>query len=118
MHKIRHNLSIVRKRQLRTRKKLFGTAVKPRICVFRSNKHLVVQAIDDASGQTIAGSSDMKFEKLKKTKLQKAQDVAIKLSELLKKSKIASAIFDRGAYKYHGRVKAVAESLRSNGIKI
>lgn len=120
MHKVNHNQSLFIKRQLRTRKKLFGTAIKPRICVHRSNQHLRVQAIDDALGKTLAASSDVgKSAKAEgKTKTERAQLVASELATQLKTKNITSAVFDRGAYRYHGRVKAVADSLRESGMNI
>ncbi len=120
MHKVNHNQSLFTKRQLRTRKKLFGTAAKPRITVYRSNQHLSVQAIDDAAGMTLAASNDVaKAAKTKgKTKIERAQWVASELAAQLKSKKIESAVFDRGAYRYHGRVKAVADSLRESGMNI
>ena len=120
MYKINHNLSKIQKRELRTRKKLFGVADQPRVCVHRTNKHIYVQIIDDNAGQTLLTGSDHNLEKGKKsvTKTQKAQMVAIDLSSKLKTLKISKAVFDRGGYRYHGRVKAVAETLRENGINI
>lgn len=120
MHKIKHNLTLTDRRKKRTRKKLFGLVTKPRVSVFRSNQHIFAQAIDDSSGKTLAFVSDLQLAKgnAKQTKTDKAKLVAVKLASVLKDKKIVAAIFDRGAYRYHGRVKAIAESLRENGIKI
>lgn len=120
MYKINHNLSKIQKREFRTRKKLFGVVDQPRVCVHRTNQHIYVQIIDDDAGKTLATSSDYDLRKVKNpvTKTQKAQLVAADLSLKLKALKISKAVFDRGGYRYHGRVKAVAETLRENGINI
>lgn len=120
MHKIGHNLTLKQIRKKRNSGKLRGVATKPRISVFRSNKHLLIQAVDDEAKKTLAAASDLKVNETaeKTTKTQKAQLAAVALAEILKSKQIKAAIFDRGAYRYHGRVKAVAESLRESGIKI
>lgn len=102
-------------RKLRVRKSLNGTADRPRVTVFRSNKHIQAQAVDDLTHKTIAGMTDSAIKK--GTKTEKAQELGKKFVEILKKNKIETIIFDRGPYKYHGRVKAFAESLREAGIK-
>lgn len=109
------------KRTMAVRSKLHGTANKPRLNVFRSNQHIYVQAIDDDKGETLAAASDAgedAAEKYKGTKLEKAQQVAQDFAKKLKKKKIKQLVFDRGPYKYHGRVKQIAETLREQGIKI
>lgn len=103
------------KRKLRNRKALFGTAQRPRVTVSRSNKHLQAQAVDDLSKKTIVGISDLIIEKGNKT--EKASELGKKFVDALKKNNIETIIFDRGAYKYHGRIKAFAESIREAGIK-
>ena len=104
------------RRRIRTRSKMQGTALKPRVSVFRSLLHIYAQAINDDAKVTIAAVSDAE---LKKT--AKKQDLAEQAGELLGKKlqdkKISQIIFDRGAYKYHGRVKMLAEGLRKSGIK-
>jgi large subunit ribosomal protein L18 len=105
------------RRKKSIRKKISGTDVKPRISVFRSNNHIYVQAIDDISAKTLAAGSDKDI----KDK-GKPVEVAEKLGELigskLKESKIESAVFDRSGYKYHGKVKAIAEGIRKSGLKV
>jgi large subunit ribosomal protein L18 len=103
------------KRKLRNRKALYGTADRPRVSVSRSNKHLQAQAIDDLGKRTIIGISDITVEKGNKT--EKAKELGKRFVDVLKKNNIETIIFDRGAYKYHGRVKAFAESIREAGIK-
>ncbi|MBD3279091.1 MAG: 50S ribosomal protein L18 [Candidatus Pacebacteria bacterium] len=119
MANIKHNLTLAAKRKRRVRGKLHGTALRPRLTVFRSNKHIYLQVIDDDQGQTLASATDAgKANQHQGTKTVKAQQVAQDLAKQLQKKKIKQLIFDRGAYRYHGRIKAVAETLREKGIKI
>ena len=105
------------KRTMSVRSKITGTAERPRLNVFRSNQHIYAQAIDDKKGETLAAASDL-GKSYKGTKTEKAEKVAKDLAKQLKKKKIKKLVFDRGPYQYHGRVKAVAEVLREEGIKI
>lgn len=102
----------------RVRGKMNGTAAKPRINVYRSNAHISIQAIDDVAGTTLAAAHDLRSKTIKGTKIERAQQVAASLAEQLKKLKVTTLQFDRGYYKYHGRVKAVAETLREQGLKV
>lgn len=104
------------RRQHRTRAKMTGTAAKPRVSVFRSISHIYAQAIDDVSGRTILAVAEQEL-KSKGNKTEKALAVGIALGKKLSDHKINTIIFDRGAYKYHGRVKALAEGIRQSGIK-
>ena len=109
------------KRKLRNRKKLKDVSTnKFRITVFKSLKNISAQIIDDKESKTLVSASSTEKE-LKKTKSKK-MDLSNILGELLakraKEKKISSVYFDRGGYKYHGRIKALAESLRKNGLKI
>ena len=107
------------KRQKRIRTKIVGTSARPRLTVFRSNQHISLQVIDDQAGKTLASASDLvKGQKAKVTKTASAVAVSKVLLGLLAKKKITSLVFDRSYYKYHGRVKAVAETLREGGIKL
>ena len=118
---IAKQLSRARKRR-RIRKKINGTADRPRLLVFRSSKNIYAQLVDDSLGKTIAGVSTLNPE-LKdsvakaKTKTEAAKLVGKSIAEKAKSNKIESVIFDRGSYLYHGRVKAVAEAARENGLK-
>lgn len=108
-------------RKTRIRKKLFGTADNPRVCVFRSNKFLYVQAIDDIEGKTLVSASSIEKDFTKeKSKAKKNLKIAEKLGELiserLKEKGIAKVVFDRGGFLYHGKIKAVAESIRKSGL--
>ena len=105
------------KRKIRIRKKIFGTASKPRLAVFKSNKNIYVQAIDDLTQQTIATastlSSNLKNEKLT---VETSKKVGEQLGDALTKIGIKEAVFDRGGYIYHGRVGAVAEGISETGL--
>lgn len=106
------------KRKIRIRKKIFGTASKPRLAVFKSNKNIYVQAIDDLAQTTIATASTLSID-LKDAKLtvETSKKVGEQLGEALNKIGIEEAVFDRGGYIYHGRVEAVAEGIREKGIR-
>ncbi len=118
--KKRQQLATQRKK--RVRGKVRGTAQRPRLSVFRSNKHTYLQVIDDDKGVTIAASNDAMLSKgkaaLKGTKIEKATLIAQSLVEQLKKQKVAKLAFDRGSYRYHGRLHAVAEVIRAAGIQV
>lgn len=104
------------RRRIRTRAKLFGTAKKPRVSVFRSLSHIYAQAIDDAKRVTIAAAADQEL-KSKAKKVDQASVLGELLGKKLLDKKISEIVFDRGSYKYHGRVKSLAEGLRKSGIK-
>ena len=107
------------RRHRRVTAKISGTPECPRLVVFRSNKHVYAQLVDDNTGKTLASSSD---KSVKATKTQKPIDVSKEVGKLIAKEaagkKITKAVFDRGGYKYHGNVKAVAEGAREGGLKI
>jgi len=114
------------RRHKRIRAKVRGTSKIPRLCVFRSNKHIYGQLIDDEKGKTILSSSDfeLKKSKIKSQKLKIAHEVgkllakkAIDLPVGKSGKKIEKIVFDRGGYKYHGRVRALAEGAREGGLK-
>ncbi|MFH1780513.1 MAG: 50S ribosomal protein L18 [Candidatus Nealsonbacteria bacterium] len=109
------------RRQRRVRAKILGTDKKPRLCVFRSNKHIYVQLIDDVKKTTILSVSDQKLKKSaswrKMTKVDSGKEIGKMIAEKALEKKIEKVIFDRGPYKYHGRVKAVAEGAREGGLK-
>lgn len=105
------------RRVRRVRAKLHGTAERPRVTVKRSNQHIYLQAINDDQGVTVASSSDVQT-KAKGTKTERSIVAAQDLASKLKTAKVSKVTFDRGAYKYHGRVKAAAEALRAEGIEV
>lgn len=88
---------------------------KPRLCVFRSNKHIYAQLINDQNGKVLLAASDLEVKK-KGTKKELAQEVGKLIAQKAKKKKIEKVVFDRGGYKYHGRVKALAEGAREQGL--
>ncbi len=105
-------------RKRRVRAKISGTALCPRISVFRSLKSLSAQAIDDQTKKTLAHAKLADLGKNPKNTVASAQAVGSLLAEQLGKLKIGKAVFDRAGYRYHGKVKAVAEALREGGIHI
>ena len=106
------------KRKVSTRHKIVSTSARPRLSVFRSNKSIYAQIIDDQKGITLASANSLKLKDIaKKTKIEIASQVGQELGEIAKTKKISTVVFDRGQYKYHGRVKALAESARKAGLK-
>jgi len=97
------------------RKNVNGTADVPRLNVFRSNKHMYAQLIDDVSGKTLVSTNDAAAKK--GTPTEKAEQVGAELAKVAKAKKISKAVFDRSGYKYHGRVRALAEGARAGGLK-
>ena len=101
--------------KMRVRKVISGTADRPRMSVFRSNKRIYVQLIDDLAGVTLASAFSASDSKMTKTESSKA--VGKEIAEKAKEAGIKSVIFDRNGYLYHGRVKALAEAAREAGLK-
>ncbi len=99
------------------RKKVSGTAVKPRLSVFRSNTGIYAQLIDDISGKTLASASSNDLKSEKGTKSELSKKVGSSIAEKAKAAGIADVVFDRGGYLYHGRIKALAEGAREGGLK-
>lgn len=104
-------------RHKRIRAKIKGTKSRPRLFVFRSAKHIYCQLIDDEKGRTILAASDFELKKGKRKKVEIAKEVGKLIAKKAKKLKIEKVVFDRGGYKYHGRVKALAEGAREGGLK-
>ncbi|MFH0803685.1 MAG: 50S ribosomal protein L18 [Candidatus Tagabacteria bacterium] len=109
-------------RHRRVRAKIKGTAQRPRLNVFRSNKHIFLQLIDDEKRKTLVSTGDImpktgKKSRTRTAKTKSAFGAGKILAELAKKKKITSVIFDRGGYAYHGRIKAAAEGAREGGLK-
>jgi large subunit ribosomal protein L18 len=103
------------RRHLRVRKKVTGTAERPRLVIFRSDKHIYAQLVDDVSRRTIVTASSLKLAEGKKS--EKASEVGKALASIAKERGITSVVFDRAGYKYHGRVKAVADGAREGGLE-
>lgn len=104
----------------RIRNKISGTGERPRMSVFRSNKNIFVQLIDDVSGKTLASASSLVKEISEKKDINKSEQSALvgkAIAEKVTALGIKEIIFDRGGYLYHGRVKALAEAARENGLK-
>lgn len=120
------------RRHKRVRAKIFGTALRPRLCVFRSCKHICVQLIDDEKGITLVTATDLelippqpgpkgkraqKETKIFTGKIALAFEVGKLIAKKALKKKIEKVVFDRGGYAFHGRVKAIAEGAREGGLK-
>ena len=125
-----------KRRHKRVRAKISGTSKVPRLCVFRSNKHIYAQLIDDEKGQTLVAAFDLELKETKKGKkkkpssksseikketrigkIAKSYEVGELIAQKAIKKKIKKVVFDRAGYKYHGRVKALAEGAREGGLK-
>jgi large subunit ribosomal protein L18 len=100
------------------RAKVFGTAERPRLVVFRSNRGIEAQLVDDLEGKTVAAASWLHLSKAKGSKTNQAAEVGKLLAQRAKEASVGSAVFDRGGYLYHGRVKALAEAAREGGLKL
>ena len=110
--------NVVRARKhLRVRAKISGTAEKPRLCVFRSNKHIEAQIIDDTKGVTLVSSSSVQLKLENGGNCEAAAKVGKDLAEKAKAKGIEIVCFDRGGYLYHGRVAALADAARDGGLK-
>jgi large subunit ribosomal protein L18 len=108
------------RRHRRVRKKVSGTAERPRLAVFRSSKHIYVQAIDDLNGRTLVSASTMEKDLRGGTTAttEAAKKVGKLLGERAQEAGITTVVFDRGGFKYHGRVAAVAEGARESGLNL
>ena len=109
------------RRKVRVRKKVMGSDGRPRICVFRSNKHIYAQVISDDQGKTLAAVStlsDSVADTSKKAKgVEVAKRVGLALAKVCKERNITQVVFDRNGFLFHGRVKAVADGAREGGLK-
>ena len=107
------------RRAFRLRKKISGTPSRPRLVVSRSSRHLFVQVIDDTTSQTIAYASTMEADLRNASgdKTDKSKQVGALIAERAKKAGISTVVFDRAGNKYHGRIAAVADSARENGLE-
>ncbi|HEY8656801.1 MAG TPA: 50S ribosomal protein L18 [Candidatus Limnocylindria bacterium] len=105
------------RRHTRVRKTLVGTADRPRLTVFRSLTQIYAQVIDDRTGRTLAQASSLDAKDSSAKKAEQAKAVGARVAEKAKAAGIEEVIFDRGGYRYHGRVKALADAARSNGLR-
>lgn len=105
----------------RIRQKIFGTSQRPRLAVYKSLKHIYAQAIDDTAHRTILSFSSISREARERIKsggnVISAREIGLMLADKLKEKGINKIVFDRGGFKYHGRIKALAEALREKGIE-
>jgi len=97
------------------RARINGTKARPRLTVFRSNKFIYAQVIDDGAGKTLAAASDVKIKK--GTKTERAREVGRQIASVCKEAKISKVVFDRNGFKYTGRIKLVADEARGAGLK-
>ena len=106
------------RRHKRVRGKIVGTAERPRLVVFRSNRGIEAQLVDDIEGKTLAAASWLHLKKtFKGSKSEQAAEVGKLLAANAKQAKVETVVFDRGGYLYHGRVKALADAAREGGLK-
>ncbi len=106
------------RRHERVRAKISGTAERPRLCVFRSNKNIAVQIVDDVAGNTLVAASTLDKEiKTKASNIEAAKEVGELIAKRAIKAGIKNVVFDRGGYIYHGKVKALAEAAREAGLE-
>ena len=107
-------------RRLRIRRgiasKVRGTAERPRLSIFRSNKSIYAQIIDDVAGHTLVSASSSQVGVKGNTKIEDSKKVGIKVAEAAKAAGVVSVVFDRSGYKYHGNIKALAEGAREGGL--
>ena len=104
----------------RIRRKITGSAERPRLAVFKSHKHIYVQVIDDATGATITSASTMEKDlrgKFGSSNANAAKEIGARIAQRAKDKGIAKIVFDRGGYMYHGNVKALADAARENGLE-
>ncbi len=107
------------RRRMRIRKKIIGTNDRPRLSVFRSNRHIYAQIIDDTQQKVLFGLSSVANKTLaKKKKTEVAREIGKRIGKLAVEKGIEKVAFDRAGYKYHGRIKAIADGARETGLKL
>ena len=104
------------KKKLRIRHKLSGSTERPRLCIFRSARHIYAQIIDDTNGTTICAASTLDVEGLKNANIDTAKTIGAEVAKRALSKNIKAVVFDRNGYLYHGRVKALAEGAREAGL--
>ena len=111
------------RRRKRIRAKIFDTAKVPRLCVFKSTKHIYAQLIDDERGKTLVAASDLEIKKSRhrqtdgQAKVERAKEVGKLIAKKALEKKFEEVVFDKGGYQYHGRIKALAEGAKEGGLK-
>lgn len=119
LRQLQHNMNRRESRQnrkLRSKSKIRGNVDRPRLTVFRSNKHIFAQIIDDESGKTLAAASSLKMKNAGK-KVDMAEKIGEEIAKAAKHKKITKVVLDRSGYKYHGRVKSLADGARKGGLQ-
>jgi large subunit ribosomal protein L18 len=126
-NKIKNKIQRKTDRHRRVRARVAGSAAKPRLCVFRSNRHILAQLIDDQKGVTLAVCGDAKNAGKKKAaaaakgglsgKLSSAFEVGVAIAQKAQELKTKKVVFDRGGHRYHGRIKSLAEGARKGGLE-
>ena len=106
------------RRHVRVREKVRGSAARPRLAVFRSLTHIYAQLVDDDAGTTLAAASSLDAKETKGKRTELAKTVGTLLGDRAKQKGVTEVVFDRGGYRYHGRVKALAEGVRATGVKV
>ena len=113
-----HNRQVARERRhRRVRKKVRGTPERPRLAVFRSNKHIYAQVIDDVQGHTVAAVNWVEADLKALARMEQAKRAGELLAQRAKDAGVEECVFDRGGYRYHGQVKALADGAREGGLK-
>ena len=105
------------KRQIRTRAKIRGTEARPRLSVFKSNRFMYAQLINDVAQKTIVGVSEKQIKEKLAGKIARAKAVGVLLAKKATDKKIKKVVFDRGSYSYHGRISSIAEGAREGGLE-
>ncbi|MGB0384063.1 MAG: 50S ribosomal protein L18 [Ardenticatenaceae bacterium] len=105
------------RRHARVRRKIIGTEARPRLNVFRSATNIYAQVINDETGHTLVAANSLQIRDLDLNKTEAARRVGMMVAERARDAGLTSVVFDRGGYRYHGRVKALAEAARSGGLK-
>jgi large subunit ribosomal protein L18 len=113
----KQKLRAQRRRHRRVRKKITGTEERPRLAVYRSNRHIYAQVIDDVAGRTLAAASSLASSNGEDRKTR-AKEVGRAIAEKAKEAGVTQVSFDRGGFQYHGRVAAVAEGAREGGLEL
>ena len=116
--KLKTRSDYLKRRHQRLRKKVIGTAQRPRMCVSISNKHMYLQLVDDVAAATLAAVSTRNKELAGKNNRDAAQRLGTKAAEIAKTKGIGEVVFDRGGHSYNGRIKAIAEAARAAGMKL
>jgi large subunit ribosomal protein L18 len=115
---MKNRLEARRRRHVRVRKVVVGTSERPRLSVFRSNRYLYAQVIDDKTGRTLASASSQEASLRSKTlSVETATEIGKLVAERAKSAGVGAVVFDRGGFTYHGRIKALADAARASGLE-